>query len=58
MPAWKRTTKKGKFKELARKKQFQNKKGELKINILHMPLEKRARRTKKRELLFFEKVLK
>ena len=47
MPAWKRTMKKGKFIELARKKQFQ-KKGEPKRKILHMPLnEKEADGPKK-----------
>ena len=53
MPASKRTTKKGKFIELARKKAFQ-KKGEPKRNFLHMPLnEKEADGPKKREKLNF-----
>ena len=62
MPAWKRTTKKGKFKELARKKAFQ-KKGEPKRNFLHTLLNQKsmkiARWPKKREKLkVFKKVLK
>ena len=56
MSAWKRTTKKGKFKELARKKAFQ-KKGEPKENFTY-PLAKKDSVGPKKENLFFEKVLK
>ena len=53
MPASKRTTKKGKFIELAHKKAFQ-KKGEPKRNFLHMPLnEKEADGPKKEDFFFF-----
>ena len=52
MPASKRTTKKGKFIELARKRAFQ-KKGEPKRNFLHMPLAKKEPDGPKKEGLFF-----
>ena len=41
MPAWKRTTKKGKCNELECKKAFQ-KKGEPKRNFLHTPLNQKS----------------
>ena len=58
MPAWKRTTNKGKFIELACKKQFQ-KKGEPKRKLSHMPLnEKEANGPKKkRKIKFLKKSL-
>ena len=54
MPASKRTTKKGKFIELARKKHFK-KRRRLFTYALN---EKEADAPKKRGCLFFEKVLK
>ena len=50
MPASKRTTKKGKFIELARKRAFFQKKGEPKRNILHMPLTQKSMKAVNKEL--------
>ena len=58
MPAWKRTTKKGKSIELTRKKQFKKKRTERKL-LLHMPLKKAIKTDQKKgNFIVFEKVLK
>ena len=52
MPAWKRTTKKGKFIELARMKAFQKKENQKEI-FLYMPLAKKEADGPKKEDFFF-----
>ena len=52
MSAWKRTTKKGKFKNWRVRKHFK-KKGEPKRNILYMPLAKKEPDGPKKEHFFF-----
>ena len=52
MPAWKRTTKKGKFIELARMKAFQKKENQ-KETFLYMPLAKKEADGPKKEDFFF-----
>ena len=58
MPAWKRTTKKGKSIELTRKKQLKKKENRKRTFITYAP--KKAIKTdqKKGNLIVFEKVLK
>ena len=53
MPASKRTTKKGKFIELARKKQFQKKKANQKEYFIYALAKKEADGPQKEDFFFF-----